>query len=108
MRVLGFFSSAVHSSFPHSLLAEPSPKRCLGVKLGLSEGWLEAFQADAGVDEFDAGRPLVGEEANGTENALRHKYSTVHARLLIQQIFNDWLWDSHGAWHYFSGGDADE
>lgn len=101
--LLGFFSARPFiPGFPHSLLAEPSPKPRLRTKLGQSEGWLEEVQADAGVDEFDAGRPLVGEWAGTSRLALkmlRHKYNIVHIYLLHQQTFIDWLLASHGVWH---------
>lgn len=74
MGFLGFFSARPFvPGFPHSLLlAEPSPKPRLGTKLGQSEGWLEEVQADAGVDEFDAGRPPVGEWAGTSRLALKN------------------------------------
>lgn len=49
-----FYSSSL-------LLAGSAPKLCLGLKLGQSEGWIEEFQAEAGMDELDSGRMLVGE-----------------------------------------------
>lgn len=102
MGFLGFFSvRPLVPRLPHSLLAEPPPKPCLGTHLGQSEGWLGEVQADAGVDELDAGRPPMGEWTGTSSLALkmlRHNDNILHVHFLRQQTFIDWLLESHGVW----------
>lgn len=62
------FSNAVWS-FTSSLTSSgrSALKSRLATKEGPAEGWLEELQAEACVDEFDVGRPLVREGASASQ-----------------------------------------
>lgn len=102
--ILGFFRDAIYSLI--LLVLASSGRVCSkampGIEIGPVRGldwgvpgwgrpgWVR-FREDAGWEN--------GKVPTGTKNALRHKYHILHIRLLIQQIFIDWLVESHGAWH---------
>lgn len=102
MTFLAFFRDPIHS-FVFSLTSgRPSLLQSWSAELG-SGRWIRAWMRLIHEGLWWE----MGQVPTDTKDAPGHKCKMVNAHLVIQQIFIDWLQESHGGWSGFSGRNTD-